>query len=160
MLSPGLSPVYVHALPLWAIKVLAGLQHPHGQVQGLPWLEQWGKAHQAAAGAGGPCRGHFPGVGLLLLPLWCQPVRHLFCLPVVWSQNEALPVEIQATMAPFSPLTTSQICPGGHLVGLGRVECSRVKCSWRRLSSQLGHGTGCISSALLSLFSVRCDDLK
>lgn len=116
------------------LKSLAGLWHPLGQVWDPPRLEQWGKAHQAGAragaGAGGPCRGHMPGIGLLLLLLWCQPERYFFCLPVVWSQNQSLPVEKQVPWHHLSPLTTSQVCPGAHPVGFGREQHSRMRCSW------------------------------
>lgn len=33
-------------------------------------------------------------------------------------------------MAPSFSLATSRVCPGAHLVGFGRVERSRIRCSW------------------------------
>lgn len=146
--------MFMHCLS-GRLKSLAGLQHPHGQVQGPPWLEQWGKAHQTGDGAGGPCRDRMPGVGLLLLPLWCQPVRTFSaCL---WCEVKMKPFQWRYSQ------------PWHHLSPWLQVRCAQVLTWWDlvgwsvagwdapgdRLSSQLGHGTGCTSTALLcSAFSV------
>lgn len=138
MLSPGLSRLIFTHCRFGQLKSSAGLQHPLGHVWGLPWLAQWGEGHRGGAGAGRSRGGHVPAVGLLPLPRWCQPGEAPLLLAAVWSQDEALPVEKQATMAPSSPLSTFQVCPGAHLLGFGPVEQSRVRCFWGQVQLPAG----------------------
>lgn len=148
--------MFMHCL-FGQLKSLVGLQHSRGQVRGPPWLEQWGKAHQAGGGAGGPCRGglgccccHYDASqwGTFSACLWCEVKMK----PFQWRYRQPW-----HHLSPWLQVRCAQVLTWWDLVGWSIAGWDAPSDG---LSSQLGPGTGCINSALLSLFNVRCDGLK
>lgn len=151
--------MFMHCL-FGQLTFLAGLWHPLVKSEALlGWSSEgrhiWlGLGQECLAEATcqglGCCCCHYDASqwGTFSACLWCE----VKIKPFQWRNKQPwhhLSLWLQVTHA--------QVLAWGDLVGWN---VAGWDAPGDRLSSQLGHGTGCINSALLSLFSVRCDSLK
>lgn len=98
----------------------------------------------------GCCCCHYDGSqwGTFSACLWCE----VKIKPFQWRNRQPW-----HHLYPWLQVRYAQVLTWWDLVGWNIAGWDAPR---DRLSSQLGHGTGCIISSLLSLFSVRCDGLK